>query len=493
MKKTTKTLIISIASVAILTGAFLGVYFLLPDQSDTSADSDITAAHSDGEEHTHEEYSLISHVPADIKQIDVKNEKGEYTLLSRTPVSTVTNAEGESSQVTDSTIYTLVGYEDKELLQGSPDMVASDAAAVTAGKIVNDGTAKSDFGFDEPRSVVKVEFTNGDKATITVGDDAPDNQGTYLTVNDDKNIYLVTTDSADGFLIGAMNMMSTNIGKSADDDSENVFTKMILGGEHYGVDVEFGYADSDKYSSTYMITSPDRLVADEENVTYMLNNIRSLTAEEVMTVDPDEAAVKEYGLDIPYVTVNAEYPDLTVDYKASKPSPEGEFYLLTNGIIYKLKTDSAPWILNDYSSCISKKILDPKLESLSSIEITGGGASCRFDVKTETAAAQEDSEQTETVTTVKRNGAEVNKSDFDSFYSELTDAQRTGGVTEKPSSGESILKVEYTFTDGSKATAEYFTAENRKCPVLINGTVTLTAYESYVTKMIEQIKSLSEQ
>ena len=486
MKKTTKTLIISISSLALLTGAFLGVHFLLPDQSENE---DGTSSDAEQSEHTH--ISLIAHDPADITKMEVKNEKGEFTLLAETPIANVTNSAGESSQVTESTIYTLVGYEDKEMLQGSPDMVATDAAAITAEKIVNDGSAKSDFGFDEPRAVVKVEYKNGDKATVTVGDEAPDNRGTYLMVNDDKNVYLVSSDSTDGFLIGAMNMMSNDIGKAADDDDENRFRKMVIGGTHYGTDVEFGYADNDKYSETYMITSPDRLVADEETVTGMMNNIRSLTAYEVMAVDVDEATIKEYGLEEPYVTVNAEYPDLTVDYKASKPTTDGYFYLLTNDIIYKMTSDKAPWLLNNYESCISKNILNPKLESISSISVKGSGVDCKFEITAE-AAEEGDIDRTPEIKSVKLNGKDIDKDKFSSYVTELTSAQKCSGVVDKPSGKESLLRIEYNFKDGTQATADYFTAENRKCPVVINGTVALTAYESYVSKTIEETKKLSE-
>ncbi|MBQ2152813.1 MAG: DUF4340 domain-containing protein, partial [Clostridia bacterium] len=309
MKKTTKTIIIALSSVAVLTGVLLLVKFVVPENvgEDTSSASVETVT---GEEHIH----LISYVPADIKQIDVENETGRYTLLSDTPKTETTASDGTTSYLTDATVYTLVGYEDMELLLGSPDGLAADCAAVTAVKKVNDGSAKADFGFDSPRAVVTVTYQSGEKRTITLGNDADADKGAYIMLDGDENVYLAESDSVDGYLMGAMEMLTTDIGKAATEDSENVFTKMVFGGSLFGEDIVLEYNDNKAYSQSYVITSPDQTMANEETVTYMVNNVRSLTATKVIAVSPEEEKIAEYGLDKPYVTVEAEFPDISVSY-----------------------------------------------------------------------------------------------------------------------------------------------------------------------------------
>lgn len=489
--KSAKTLIISVAGVAVLVGIFLLVYFMLPQQEDPKDPANMASVEENSSnESTAAEYTLVSHVPADIEKIEVENEHGKYTLLSETPIHEMTASDGTTSTVTDSTIYTLVGYEDLTLTPGSPDMVANDAASVSAGKIVNDGSKKSDFGFDSPRATVKTTFRGGDVTTIIVGDDAPDNRGTYIMIEGDDNVYLVNTDMADGFLIGAMNMISNEIGSAAEDESGNVFTKMVFGGTLFGSDVEFTYANSENFSETYRIVSPDNVLANEEVVTYMINNIRSLTAEEVVAVNAEENKIKELGLSEPYVTVKAEYPDLKVDYKASKPDGEGSFYLLTNGIIYKMSTESVPWVLHDYSDCVVKSILAPKYGSVSGITCEAGGKEYKFDIETETTTSNDGSTDI-TTTTVKCGGNVIDQSKFDTFYQNLTSAERCGGVEKKPDGKKSILKVTLTYSDGATSEAEFFEGENRKCPVVMDGAFSSLAYENYVTKMIEDLPKIS--
>lgn len=486
MKKTTKTLIISILAVVVLVGAFLAVHFLVPTQTDSDADSESDSAV------VPDHYHLVGHIPAEIKQIEVENETGKYTLLSETPTYESDNEDGTTSTYTDATVYTLVGYEDMELLTGSPDTLANDAASVTATKIVNDGSAKSDFGFDNPRAVVKVTYTSGEAVTIRVGDDAPDSQGAYLMIDGDENVYLVDSDSVDGFLIGAMGMLTTEIGFAAQDDSGNVFTKMVFGGSIFdGEEVVLDYSDKEAFSESYVITSPDQTIANEETVTYMVNTVRNLTAEEVVAVNVDDDKIKEYGLDDPYVTVEAEYPDLSVNYKASKPDEENKLYLLSDGIIYKMDATAIPWANYTYDQLIPSAVMSPSYSKVNKVTVEAEGKKYEFELTRTTETSHDEDNDTDvesTTTTVKCNGKDVSEASFSAFYQNLTSAQRSG-IEDAPGDIKSVLKVTYEFSDGTTGTAEYFEGENRKCPVLINGTLGSTAFESYVTKILSDVKT----
>ena len=488
MKKTTKTIIIALSSVAVLTGVLLLVKFVVPENvgEDTSSASVETVT---GEEHIH----LISYVPADIKQIDVENETGRYTLLSDTPKTETTASDGTTSYLTDATVYTLVGYEDMELLLGSPDGLAADCAAVTAVKKVNDGSAKADFGFDSPRAVVTVTYQSGEKRTITLGNDADADKGAYIMLDGDENVYLAESDSVDGYLMGAMEMLTTDIGKAATEDSENVFTKMVFGGSLFGEDIVLEYNDNKAYSQSYVITSPDQTMANEETVTYMVNNVRSLTATKVIAVSPEEEKIAEYGLDKPYVTVEAEFPDISVSYKATKPDDEGMFYLLSDGIVYQMDKNAVPWVNYTYDQMIPNTVLNPKYVNTESVIVTAGDEVYEFVVKNDTTTQYNPDDDTDTeiiTTTVTCNGKEIDENNYNIFFQNLTSAQRTG-TGEIPQGKKEILRVKYVSTEGKESEAVYYEGENRKCPVLINGTLGSTAYESYVSKILEDLPKIA--
>lgn len=478
MKKTTKTLIIAIAAVVVLVGIFLLIKFIPSQQEET--DTDFV-----------EEIVLVSHAPSEVKQIEVSNEYGEYTLLSETPTVESTVSDGTTSEISDATVYTLVNYEDMELLTGQPDELASEVSSVTPSKMVNDGSNKKDFGLDNPRATVKTTFTNGEVSTIYLGNDAADDLGSYIMVDGKDGIYLVSSDSVDSYLRGAMDMISTEIGSSAATEEDAVFTKMVFGGTLFGGDVVLEYSDSPAYSQSYMITSPDTTIANEETVTYMVNSVRNLTADKVAAVNADDAKLKEYGLDNPYVTVEAEYPDMKVSYKTSEPDNEGNFYLENNGIVYQLNTSAVPWMTYTYEQMLPTEVLSPKLTGVQKITVKNGDKSYEFDVSNETQVTNvNDTDVEATVTVVKYNGKTLDEGNFNIFYQNLISAKRSN-ESSNPSDKKEVLKVSYEFTDGTTADAVYYEAENRKCPVLINGTVEATAYESYVNSIIADVAKVA--
>lgn len=484
MKKTTKTLIISISAVVLLIGAFLLVYFLVPT---TSGDEDDLTSQL-----MVEEYNLVSHIPAEIQKMEIKNEYGEFTLLSETPTKEVENEDGTTSTYTEATVYTLENYEDMEMLTGAPDTIANDCASVTSTKIVDDGSKKSDFGFDNPRAVVKVTYTTGDTATITLGNDAAAELGAYVMVEGDENVYLVASDAVDGYLYGAMDLITTEIGFAAADDTGNKFTKMVFGGSLFdGKEVVLDYSDYTAFSETYVITSPDNTLANEETVTYMVNNVRNLTAKKVITLNADEEDLKEYGLDNPYVTVDAEYPDLTVSYKATQPDKENLCYLVSNDIIYQMDALSLPWVSYSYDQILPKNVMSPKYSGVDKITVETADKKYEFVISRETVVTQEEDTDVETtVTKVTCNGNELDENNFSIFYQNLTSAERAG-AGEIPSDEKAVLTVKYEFSDGKTGSAVYYEAENRKCPVLVNDTLSGTAFESYVTKITEDVVKVS--
>lgn len=93
---------------------------------------------------------------------------------------------------TSATQYTIVGYEDFDLQGGIADNIANNAASIDFTKVMTlDGSKLADYGLDKPRDTVTVTYTDKTKAIIYVGDDAPQNAGTYIKFSDNDTVYLV--------------------------------------------------------------------------------------------------------------------------------------------------------------------------------------------------------------------------------------------------------------------------------------------------------------
>ena len=129
--------------------------------------------------------TLVSYSTSDVARIDIENSYGSYTITSYTP--TVTNEDGE--ETTDTTEYTLVGYEDFELQDGTADSAASDAAELSFVSIVSSGDKDlSDFGLDSPKATVKVTYSDDIYYVIKIGADAPSSAGTYITFEEGQEV-----------------------------------------------------------------------------------------------------------------------------------------------------------------------------------------------------------------------------------------------------------------------------------------------------------------
>lgn len=476
MKNTTKTLIIAVVTVLVLVGAFFLIKLIPDNSSEDEVSSYIYAT---------EEYTLVSHIPSEIKTIEVKNDFGSFTVQSYTPTVSTEKEDGTTSELTEATVYTLMGYEDMELLLGAPDSLANDAASVTSTKIVDDGSNKSDFGFDTPRATVKTTFTNGDVVTVYLGADAPGELGAYIMIDGVEDVYLVASDAVDSYMFSAMDLLTTDISTTAATEEDAAFTKLVFGGTLFNnEEVVLEHNENTAFSESYVITSPDNTIANEETVTYMVNTIRGITADKVLAIGVEDSKLAEYGLDKPYMTIDAEYPDLKLSYKASEPDENGDFYLMSDGIIYQINKERALWIGYTYEQMIPTSVMSPKLSGVSKITVTTAENTYEFDVKT--VIEEDSSSDTTTERTVNKasyNGKDIDEANFNVYYQNLTSAQRTGS-TKIDKSQTPVLTVSYQFEDSSTATAVYYAAENRKCPVLINDSFESLAFESYVTKII---------
>ena len=167
--------------------------------------------------------------PLKLKQIDVENESGTFSILAETPKTT---GSGDTDATgTSSTKYTLVGFEDEALFSGQPEAIANDAANMTTTQIIDiTGKNPEEYGLDKPRAVVTATFEDGSKSTYKVGNAAPAELGTYLQFGDDKAIYLVANDSVDSFLFSPLDLISKEITTAAQDEDNSEIKTLTLTG-----------------------------------------------------------------------------------------------------------------------------------------------------------------------------------------------------------------------------------------------------------------------
>lgn len=506
MKKNVKLLIIIAAAAVVLVGVMLLLIFMpkaedsvdpmdrIDQGTDMSTSVDESGMHQakintndKGEIENNSYGTLLEYVPADISTINLENSSGTMEIKSETPV--------DEDGKTEETVYTLVGFEDFTLQTGFPDAIANDAAALDFSKVISfDGAKASECGFDEPKATVVVSYSDGTKAKIIVGGDAPSSAGTYVKFGTSDTIYLVATDAVDSFSYSLTDMFSKAINDSPSNTDNSQYSKITLSGRNFPESVVLEPNSDGKNSATTVITSPKKSYAGEEASSKVSGAIRGLYAEAVRMVNPSEAQLGELGLSQPYVAIEAVYPDETISLIASQPDSSGKVSIMEKGgkIVYTMASANLPWVDMSYDKLTSEYVLHPLMSAVSSLTVNNGSDTYTFSISTkQTTTTNDDGEEsTTTTTTVMCGDNEINSSYFSTFFQNLTLLEKSDASSDKPS-GNAVFTAEYKYSDGSTDTVKFYDAGGNKYLAEVNGDSVGHLYKTNPSKLIEQVKTVA--
>lgn len=425
--------------------------------------------------------ALVEYVPADISSIHIENSKGSFDVLSETP-------EGEA------TVYTIKGYEDFEIQSGIPDSIASSASSLSYEKVAGvDADGSSDFGFDNPRSVVTVTYTDKTKAVITVGSDAPQAAGTYIKFGDGDEVYVISSETAEPFDYGLTDLISLTINSSAESADDGIASsiKVTCGGESISL---VPYSGS-RYSSSYEMTSPKKRLANEGESSKIEGGIRGLYALSVVMVNPSGNQLSKLGLSSPNASVSAVYPDTEVNLVASKPDSDGNVNLMEKGgkVVYSIAADKVPWVSTSYAKLCGEYVLLPKMTALSGMTVDNGSKYTFSLSSRESVTTDNDGNETSTTVTSVFNGdEEIQLGDFSTYFDTVSLIGLADSDEEK-ASGKPALTITYTYSeDGGTDTVEFYSSGGNRYVASLNGEVIGHATKADVTRAIKDAASVIE-
>lgn len=512
MKKNAKYLIIAAVCVAVLVAGLLLLIFL-PKESDPSAEidngTDISVStdsdgvyqaslnlNDKGELDDNSYGTLLSKKPADIEKINVENGGGTYEIDSYTPTTTATDATtGSETTSTDTTVYTLVGFDDVDLLAGKPDSVANDVAALDFTSVASvDGANASDFGFDSPRATATVTYNDGTKAIVYVGNDAPASAGTYVKFGSSAPVFLVATESVDALMYSVADLVSLEMTKTDESGTSTSPSTVTLSGTNFPDTISFTKNTDTSSSSSYVLTSPTKYFADESNTSKVTGAIRGVAADSAVCVHPSNDQLEEYGLNNPYAQVKADYDDGSIELIASKPDSAGDVFVMVKGgnVVYKKASANLPWVTMTYNDLLSTYVLNPTFGDVTSITVNDGSKDYQFDLATTTSETTDSNGSATTTqsTVVKYGDKELTLANFNVFFQNIAYTERIDDSTTAPS-GSPALTVKYTYSSKSDTdTVAFYSTDSTKYIATLNGETIGTVYQSRVKGVLEQISKV---
>ncbi len=489
-------LILAAAGVIVLAGVFV-LLSVLPDSTSQSEPKTAEMALSVDDEGEHQAQpvpdehgevltdvsgTLLSYAVADIARIDVKNESGSFSVLSQTP--TVVDENGD--EVTDATVYTLVGYEDLALQDGVADDVANDASVMGFDTIISTKGDLSDFGLDDPRASVTVTYTDGTAARLRIGDVAAADAGTYIAFGDSDIVYLSSNDAVDAFLYSVLDFMTLEVTAAADDTDSSIARTIELSGTRYHDTIVLESNCDDALNSDYLMTEPKRMQADAVESADIAGDIRGLYAEAAVYVNPDTATLASFGLDHPYARVRAKYADTTVTLIASAPDDSGAVYLMKAGgrVIYTIQLGAVEWANTDISKLIPETVLDLNMEAVSGITVRTGSDSYDITVVTSTESVENDDGETEDVTTTNAyvGDEQLDFEHFSVFFQNLNGVQITD--PDASSGSGTLCTVTIRFSTGREDMTVMFADGGSKVSATLDGLTLGAVYKNTVSRLI---------
>lgn len=443
---------------------------------------------------------LVEYLPKNIKNIKIENALGSYSLDSYTPKNATVETDpetGETSEETSKTEYTLKGYEDFKLEDGSPDDVANDCASIQFTNIISPDATDTlgDYGLDKPRVVATITYTDKTKAVLKVGNDALQGAGTYVSFGNSNAVYLVAPESVDSLLWGVEKLISKTINETSDNTDNANFKSLELTGKAYGEKIVMEpNNDTDSIANSYLLTSPRKIFADDTEASSVSGGIRGLLATDVVCLNPKAKDIKKYGLADNYAHLVAKYPDVTINLFASKPDSEGNCYIMENGgqIIYQIPSTSISWVNTNAKNLESDYFINPKLQGLSQMSVQ---TNKKYDFllnTTTTPTTDEQGNATETTeTSVVCGTAPITLGNFETYLGNVGLITKANSNTTKPT-GKADLTITYEYSGKRDTdTVKFFKTSDDKHIVTVNSLVAGQVYSSYVEKIIQQTPEIA--
>lgn len=519
--------IISISSLALLTAVVLVVVmFVIPKGGDDNETIDTSSVA------TKTEFEVMTIKPADIKQVTVKNDSDNFTLIPKE----TTDSEGNTGYAWLAKGYEHIDFttpaymidaiinvkalkkfdiDEAAIVNAESDTTASDS---TSSGDTESG-ANDPYGFSKPYSVLKVELNDGGGYKVTVGSVSPDKSGRYINISGDgdfkkheKTAYLVDTsviNCVGNSLLNSVNMISapaiTSSGENDEyfDSGELIkFDELLIGGRLHKNTIKVICPSDDLSLLSYMIEEPNEQAANDESVNSILGIVGGVYNSGAYVLDYKNSDIKKYGLDNPYLTYYIKVGDRYIDMKISELQDDGYYAYTVNysndggktvvdkNIIYKLNAEGYEYFELKSEEIFFEKLFIEYVKYVESMSVTVSGEPTH----TFTLDHEEGNEAHFTVTTEK--GKEIDEDEFCYYYARLLYLTALeNDDTDYAVGDDFVIKFKISYTTEGKADDEIviypYDKNVRRYVYKLNGNGTALVSKTLVEDLINCLEPLA--
>ncbi len=303
----------------------------------------------------------------------------------------------------------------------------------------------SDYGFDAPLATVKINESDGTYTSYSLGDKSVGG-GYYLAFEGENTVYVTEEYMSSTVNCTAENLADLALVPAVAEITDFEFESPTLGRV---IIKKNDSAEPSLMYSDYVMTYPDGGMSLSQHYMeeYVLVFDAGVTATKMVKSYPTDLA--QYGLSQPYGTFSFTANDTKYKFTLSAPTNDGKCYAVFDGVnaVYEMSFDAYFKALSLTKTELCEQYLFIEmLDDFSEISFKGSSIDKTFEIKGK--MSDEDF-------AVTLNGEPFDASQFKTIYSNFIGIAIKGEVAENEKSGNTILKVDMTYRDGSKKSISY--------------------------------------
>lgn len=277
-------------------------------------------------------YVAITVIPGQIEEItgeEIKAQTGDIVVMSSSTdyVQSVALTSENGSYTfkrNDAGVWGIVEYPSMEFENVALESAVYGLSNLMALEEVDLPDDLSDYGFDNPRSQIKILMKNGSEREFILGKNVTGGSGDFFMDVTNNKAYVVSIYMADTMTKSVNKYRKTKLASLTSQElnklaitNRNGKVVMEMGQSHYSSDMVF------------KMTYPKNMELDETITNSILENIQDINV--IDYVEDNPADLAKYGLDNPEVMVEMGTADATYTLMFGDKSEKGTVYTMLEG------------------------------------------------------------------------------------------------------------------------------------------------------------------
>ncbi|MBQ8107211.1 MAG: DUF4340 domain-containing protein [Ruminococcus sp.] len=429
-----------------------------------------------------------------VNSVEVVNEYGEFTVAKP--------ASGKMTWAVDK----LEGINQNSTRKEGMITITGE---LEAKKLVEQGAEDlSKYGLDKPAAQFTVNYSDHSSQTVLIGDQAPESRYYYVKLDSSNDVYMVLDTKLNYFTEPYTDYAELAlIAKPSQETWPEYGTETVTRTDwDYEVTFENDPNNIEGMLSSQVISSPIFAYLNIQGSSDVTHGMWGLTAAQCYAVKPDDAKLKECGLDEPRCTVHLEGEGydylLKIGSEAFAESEEEDaapeklgYYCYLEGVsgvdaVYIIAESNLPWVTFKIEDVITSIMTSNYLVDLTEISIDVGGDKTVYEIESNgTSKDKFDDGSVADVTSVKCNGKDLDVDNFKSLYQYIMTCPTDEICFTDPESPCELTIVEKRY-DGGSDTIELFKDTERRYIVKLNGRTSFRIQSTWIDTLLKNMDNI---